>query len=148
MDYEIREAETDDLEGLLGLYAIMSGEPADAHDSRAEQTLSDMKSRGFVHVLVAVCGQTVASTVTVTVIPSLTHGLRPYAVVEHVVTHPDYRGNGMASALLKKAEATASASDCYKLMLITGRKEENVHRLYIGAGYSAFGKTAYVKRLD
>ena len=148
MEYSIREAELCDLEGLLNLYAIMSDEPAIPRDDRAEKTLSDIAGSGFVHVLVAVCGETVASTVTVSILPSLTHGLRPYAVVEHVVTHPDYRGNGIASALLKRAEETAHAQNCYKLMLITGRQEENVHHLYRGAGYSALGKTAYVKRLD
>src|SRR5690606_24163545 len=43
------------------------------------------------------------SSCTATVIPNLTRGCRPYAVVENVVTHVDFRARGYGKAILQAA---------------------------------------------
>ena len=40
------------------------------------------------HILAAVEGGEVLSSCTLLIVPNLTHGGRPYGVVENVVTHP------------------------------------------------------------
>ena len=44
------------------------------------------------------------------IIPNLTRGLRPYAFVENVVTHADYRGKGYATACLNYARRRKTAT--------------------------------------
>ncbi|MCL2507797.1 MAG: GNAT family N-acetyltransferase [Oscillospiraceae bacterium] len=147
MSFLIREAEKGDLESLLNLYTHLNDKEATPADSCAEAVFDRILRAENQHLLVAVTDGVIAATLTLTVLPGLTQSLRSYAVVEHVVTHGEYRRKGLSSALLAHAEEIARTEGCYKLMLITGKKEESVHRLYMRAGYSSEGKTAYVKPL-
>ncbi len=148
MNYYVREACEKDLSGLVTLYTFLNSNTVTENLPKASEILQRMLSSGNIHLLVADCSGTIAATVTVTIIDSLTHSLRPYALVEHVVTHPDFRRQGMSGALLSYAEKLAESKSCYKLMLITGQQSETVHRLYQKAGYKSEGKTAYVKILE
>lgn len=51
-------------------------------------------------------GKIIASCVCV-IIPNLTRNVRPYAFVENVVTHKDYRGKGDATECLSRAREIA-----------------------------------------
>ena len=86
------------------------------------------------------------SSCTLTVIPNLTRGCAPYGVVENVVTHADHRRQGHAAAVLKAALADAWAARCYKVMLLTGRKDEGTLRFYEAAGFDRNEKQALIAR--
>ena len=91
-------------------------------------------------------GQIVASCVCV-IIPNLTRGVRPYAFVENVVTHGEYRKKGYATACLDYAKKIAKEQGCYKMMLLTGSKEESTLQFYRNAGYNSADKTAFIQWL-
>ena len=82
------------------------------------------------------------------IIPNLTRNVRPYALVENVVTHADHRGMGYATACLNYAREIAKKSDCYKIMLITGSPLESTLNFYRHAGYHSDGKTAFIQYLN
>ncbi len=92
-------------------------------------------------------GKIVSSCVCV-IIPNLTRGIRPYAFVENVVTHADYRGKGYATECLDFAKEIAVKANCYKMMLLTGSKKEATLKFYGNAGYSSTEKTAFVQWLE
>lgn len=97
------------------------------------------------HLIVCeVEGKIVASCVCV-IIPNLTRNVRPYAFVENVVTHGDYRKKGYATACLNYAKEIAKENNCYKMMLLTGSKEESTLRFYANAGYNSSDKTAFIQ---
>lgn len=81
------------------------------------------------------------------IIPNLTRGIRPYAFVENVVTHRDYRGRGYASECLKYAKTVTEDDHCYKMMLLTGSKEKETLQFYENAGYNSSDKTAFIQWL-
>jgi len=93
-------------------------------------------------------GETLVCSCTITVIPNLTRGCRPYGVVENVVTHADHRKQGHAKAVLHEALDFAWSQRCYKVMLMTGRKDEATLRFYEGAGFDRHGKQAFVAKPD
>lgn len=64
------------------------------------------------------------------IIPNLTRNVRFYAFVENVVTHGDYRKKGYATACLNYAKQIAKENNCYKMMLLTGSKEESTLSFY------------------
>lgn len=81
------------------------------------------------------------------IIPNLTRGVRPYAFVENVVTHLDYRGKGYAADCLQYAKDIAEKNNCYKMMLLTGSKKESTLKFYENAGYNCSDKTAFIQWL-
>lgn len=100
------------------------------------------------HLIVCeVDGKIVASCVCV-VIPNLTRNVRPYAFVENVVTHRDNRKKGYTTACLNYARQIAEANHCYKMMLLTGSKEESTLNFYRNAGYNSSDKTAFIQWID
>jgi GNAT superfamily N-acetyltransferase len=72
---------------------------------------------------------------TLIVIPNLTRRGAPYALIENVVTHADHRRAGHGRAVLKAAVAAAWAAGCYKVMLLTGRKDAGTLAFYLRAGF-------------
>ena len=81
------------------------------------------------------------------IIPNLTRNVRPYAFVENVVTHSDYRGKGYATDCLNYAKELAEKAECYKMMLLTGSKEDSTLNFYTKAGYNSTDKTAFIQWL-
>ena len=100
------------------------------------------------HLIVCeIDGKIVASCACV-IIPNLTRGVRPYAFVENVVTHRDYRKKGYATACLNFAKQIAKQNHYYKMMLLTGSKEESTLNFYRNAGYNSSDKTAFIQWID
>ena len=99
------------------------------------------------HILVGELDGRLVSSVTLVVIPNLTRGMRPYALLENVVTDARYRGRGCASALMGEAVRLARQSGCYKAMLLTGSKKLETLRFYERCGFNARDKTAFIRWL-
>ena len=99
-----------------------------------------------LHYLVTDVAGTLVSTCTLTIIPNLTRSARPYGLIENVVTHPDFRRRGIGTAILRFALRLAWEQGCYKVMLLTGRKDEATLRFYELAGFEAGEKTGFVAK--
>jgi len=84
------------------------------------------------------------STCTLAVIPNLPHGGRPYAQIENVVTHTDFRGRGYGKALITHVLQLAWQENCYKVLLMTGKRE--AHSFYESCGFIKGDKTGFVAR--
>ena len=106
----------------------------------ADRGLTVLGVRDGAGVLVATC--------VLHVMPNLTRGARPYALVENVVVHRDRRRRGLGTRLLRDAQRRAWAADCYKVMLLTGSRRPEVHRFYREAGFDGEAKHGYVARPD
>jgi GNAT superfamily N-acetyltransferase len=86
------------------------------------------------------------SSCTLAIVPNLSRGGRSYGVIENVVTHADYRQQGLGRRVLTYALAVAWQADCYKVHLATGSKRESTLRFYEGAGFRRDGKTYFEMR--
>lgn len=90
--------------------------------------------------------ETLISSCTITVIPNLTRGCKPYGVIENVVTHASHRNQGYGKALLAHALAHAWSVGCYKVMLLTGRKDQATFQFYASAGFDRHEKQAFIAK--
>ncbi|MBR4246457.1 MAG: GNAT family N-acetyltransferase [Treponema sp.] len=143
----IREANKNDLNALLELYLYLHEDSIPNQDKHLENTWKQIMEDKNHHLIVnEVDGKIVSSCVCV-IIPNLTRNVRPYAFVENVVTHADYRKKGYASECLDYARTIAKKENCYKMMLLTGSKREETLRFYEKAGYNSKDKTAFVQWL-
>ncbi len=141
----VREIRANELYALLELYLHLHESKIPDNTEYLERTWQTITEDKNHHIFVAEeNGQLVSSCVCV-IIPNLTRGVRPYAFVENVVTHKDYRNRGFATAVLEKAKQTAIDCNCYKMMLLTGSKKKSTLDFYRKAGYNSEDKTAFIQ---
>lgn len=141
----IREVEEKDLQGLLQLYMQLHDNPMPEFTKELSELWQSILEDKTHHIIVAEeDGQIVSSCVCV-IIPNLTHGQQPYVLVENVITAEAYRKRGLATACLHYAKELAQKENCYKLMLLTGSKQESTLRFYEQAGYNRNDKTAFIQ---
>ena len=141
----IREINIDDRDGLLELYTHLHEDGIPAVDEKLDALWKQIVNDRDYHIIVAEVDGKIVSSCTCVIIPNLTRKQSPYAFVENVVTHSDYRKQGLASACLERAKQIAVEEGCYKMMLLTGSKEESTLRFYEAAGYNRKDKTAFIQ---
>ncbi len=144
----VREVIENELKELLELYLHLHEESVPELTEHLNKTWQTIMQDENHHIIVKeIDGKLVSSCVCV-VIPNLTRNIRPYAFVENVVTHEDYRGKGYATECLNYARTLAEKENCYKMMLLTGSKKESTLKFYERAGYNSSDKTAFIQWLE
>lgn len=144
----IREITDGDFDGLMKLYTQLHDNPLPDKSERVMGIWQQILADDNHHIIVAEeDGKIVSSSVCV-IIPNLTHGQRPYAFVENVITDENYRCRGLATQCLDYARKIAVKENCYKIMLLTGSKLDSTLRFYERAGYNSNDKTAFIQWLD
>lgn len=141
----IREIIPSDLHSLLSLYTQLHNNPMPDEKEKVERLWKGILEDTLHHIIVAEEDKKIVSSCVCVIIPNLTHGQRPYAFVENVITDEQYRGRGYATACLDYARKLAIKENCYKIMLLTGSKKEETLRFYERAGYNANDKTAFIQ---
>ncbi len=142
----IREVAAAELPALLHLYTHLNPNDPPLPLNEAAEIWTPMVQDPNRCVYGAYRENELVAACTLVVIPNLTRGGRPYALIENVVTHADHRRRGYATAVLKHALAAAWTRGCYKVMLLTGSKTEATLRFYENAGFRRGDKTGFVAR--
>lgn len=144
---EVRAVRPDELDALLELYKHMHSQddPLPGRE-RVSSVWESMLASPMMRVFVIERDGRLVSSCVMAIVPNLTRAVRPYGLIENVVTHAAYRQQGLGTAVLRHALETAWQEGCYKVMLLTGRKDPAVHRFYEGAGFHGGDKTGYIAR--
>lgn len=144
----IREANKNDSDEILQLYLYLHEKSIPEDSQHLRNTWDNIINAANHHLIVCeIDGKIVASCVCV-IIPNLTRNVRPYAFVENVVTHGEYLKKGYATDCLNFTKKIAEENNCYKIMLLTGSKEESTLNFYRNAGYNSSDKTAFIQWID
>ena len=109
-----------------------------------DQFLDVLAHRG-TEVLGYIKGGRVVSMVTLHVLPNMTYGGRPYALIENVVTAKAMQKRGYGRATMEAAVASAKQAGCYKIMVLTGRGR-SAKGFYDAVGFSADEKWGMIIR--
>jgi GNAT superfamily N-acetyltransferase len=134
-----------DLDALLALYTHLHVHDLPRpHRSVVEETWHTALANPMIRYFGGFDDNTLVSSCTITVIPNLTRGCRPYGLIENVVTHEAHRGKGWGKRLLRETLDFAWSRNCYKVLLLTGRKDEATLNFYDSAGFDRNGKTGFV----
>lgn len=141
----IRAAEQADLPALLDLYRHLIPEDARCPDDKATDILERLARFEGSAVLVGLLGTDLIASCTVIVVPNLTRGGTPYALIENVVTDAGHRNKGLGKAILKAALDRAWDAGCYKAMLMTGSQKPSTLAFYEAAGFEQ-SKTGFQAR--
>jgi len=143
----IRMVNRNDLPALQELYLNLHETNIMPITSESLKVWEEILRTPNYHILIGEYMGKVVSSVTIIILKNLTRNMRPYALIENVVTVPEYRKKGYAGLLLKKAVELAKENNCYKIMLLSGSTNEATIKLYKNAGFSDTEKTGYIIRL-
>ena len=142
MSVVVRPAGPDDLAAVLGLLAQLNPEDEALAPDLAVATWRAILAQPGVETLVACLGEAVVACLTLVVVPNLSRGAKPYALIENVVTDEAHRGKRIGRRLLDAALARAWELGAYKVMLTTGSKKDSTLGFYRAAGFTD-DKTAF-----
>lgn len=135
---EITEATKDDIAGLCELLELLFGQEAEFRPDHSLQStgleqIIDFPERGRILTLRE--GASLVGMVNVLLTISTALGGR-VALLEDMIVHPNYRGSGAGSELLRAAINLAKSSGCRRITLLTDRANESAQRFYERHGFS------------
>lgn len=145
MSEVIRLARYEELKEIVKLYKQLQPNDSDVSDNSELKEIWDSiyKDPNLYYIVVEVDGKIVSSC-NIAIIKNLTRNLRPYGLIENVVTDLNYRKRGYATKALNFALDIARKNSCYKVMLLTGSKNEETLRFYETVGFERGVKTGFV----
>jgi ribosomal protein S18 acetylase RimI-like enzyme len=135
----IRPATVDDLDALKALLtALHDTDPWESsREGEARSALDEIVRDDRRCLLVAFADGRPVGTLDIIVVPNLTRGARPFAVVENVVVLPESRRAGVGRQLMQTGLDFARERGCYKVQLVSANKRDAAHHLYRAMGFDA-----------
>ena len=143
----LREAILSDINSLQQLYLHLHETDKLPESEELHALWNEIIEDENYYIFVGEIEGKIVSSVTLVIIKNLTRGMKPYALIENVVTDKGYRNRGYAKALMQSAIEIAKNRGCYKIMLLTGAKNESILRFYEQCGFNSKDKTAFIKWL-
>ena len=142
---QIRLAQSNDYQQLIDLLRQLN--PDDPPATEIEPgVFEEILASPNLQLIVAEDNNRLLGTCYLNLIPNMTRGGRPYALIENVVTDSGYRNRGIGKALLNHAVELSWQANCYKVMLMSGRTNDAVHAFYRSCGFDPDAKQAYIQR--
>jgi ribosomal protein S18 acetylase RimI-like enzyme len=139
----VRPATPDDLAEILRLYRQLTDEdtPVLLPDSdRASSVLDAMAAQSGRQMLVAESGRQISGTADLLIVPNLTHGGAPWAVIENVVVDEGARRHGVGRALMADLVLRCTQAGCYKMQLLSNKRRTVAHEFYRSVGFEAMAE--------
>jgi len=146
-ELNIRSADQNDLPALLALYGQLHPDDELVPLAVAGRLLEQLSLYSGSSIFLGLQDETIVATCTLIVIPNLTRGGTPYALIENVVTDAQHRKLGYGRLILEAAMAAAWRHGCYKVMLLTGSKDPATLRFYAEAGFEQSKKGFQARRI-
>jgi GNAT superfamily N-acetyltransferase len=143
----VRIAGRDDIAPLLDLYQHLNPGDAQATVEDGLKNWEVLKLYPGSDIFVACVDDVLVASCTLIIVPNLTRGGMPYALIENVVTHAGHRRQGHGKAVLHAAIDAAWRAGCYKAMLLTGSKEVGTLKFYQEAGFEQSKTGFQVRRI-
>ncbi|MGK7864425.1 GNAT family N-acetyltransferase, partial [Falsiroseomonas sp. E2-1-a4] len=136
-----RLARASDISSLPEMFAASDVSAAVQTPERAEAIRQDTLQHPGVQVFVSGRSDRIAATCMLVTAPSLLRAGR-CNVLENVVTHPAFQGQGHGRAVVTAALDRAWTRGCCHVLMQSGRKDPWVHAFYQGLGFRPGLRTA------
>jgi GNAT superfamily N-acetyltransferase len=147
MHAKLRPATLIDQHALRDLYGQLNpADPPWPSDAVAAAALAKVLKHNGTTILVCEVSDIAVGTCMLVVCPNFSRSGRPFALIENVVTHRDYRNRGYGRQIVEHAIEMARQQGCYRVTLMTGSRREETLQFYEASGLQRHTKTAFEKR--
>jgi GNAT superfamily N-acetyltransferase len=140
----VQETDVDELISLYAHYTAAENLPPLSPDQVQKIWRKIERNPGVEYYAVEIEGR-IAAACILTITPSFIRGGSGYGVIEHVVTHEDFRRRGLAKKLMEFILGHAWAEGCTEVMLLSGSDLTPAHKLYEGLGFDKHQRTGFIK---
>lgn len=143
----IRRIQETDLDELISLYAHYTGPEnrPPLSQTQIQKIWREIERNPGVEYFAVEQEGRIAAACILTITPSFLRGGSGFGVIEHVVTHEDFRRRGLARALMEFIMAHAWEKGCTEIMLLSGSDLAPAHKLYESLGFDKHGRTGFIK---
>ena len=130
---------------LPALVAMLADDRLGAQREDSSQPLNSKYRAAFDAIdrdpnnalIVAETGQSIVGMLQLTFIPYLTHTGSWRCLIEGVRIHPDYRGHGLGTTLIKWSIESARKRHCRIIQLTSDKQRPEALRFYEALGFEA-----------
>ena len=143
----IRRATKADMPKLLELYKELHPLDPPIDDNMAADVWEQSINSGAIY-FVADNNERIVATCYVAIIPNITRLCSPIGFLENIITSTSCRRRGIGRKLLEAAVDYAKERGCYKVMIQSGIKRTDAHKLYETAGFDSSSKRAFEIRFN
>lgn len=143
---KIREATINDCQPLNVLYLQLNPSDQVVDKQEFKKQLQIISTLDWLKIFVCEVNSKIITTCYLNVIPNLTRGLKPYAMIENIVTDIEYRNRGYGKAIVKHTVNEAWDLGCYKVVILTGSTKKSTLEFYKNCGFKSGDKTAFIAR--
>ncbi|MGK7899125.1 MAG: GNAT family N-acetyltransferase [Xenococcus sp. (in: cyanobacteria)] len=92
------------------------------------------------YIYLAYLENTAIGTFSLLFMPTMMHrGFHRSAILDSVVIHSDYRGQGLGSKMVQQALKISANAGCYKVTLSSNLKRDRAHKFYQSLGFKQHG---------
>ena len=123
----IRTATEADIPRILELYRQLALTPREAEEQTGCSTedyrlaFTEIDNLPGYELVVAEDEGIIIGSLMLAIVPNLSHGARPWAVIENVIVDEAYRRFGVGRRLMEYAAGRAREAGCYKVGLTSTR---------------------------
>jgi GNAT superfamily N-acetyltransferase len=145
MNIEIRDANENDLQDILSLYAQPSmdnGKVLSIVD--AQKIFNRIQQYPNYVVYVALMNNVIVGTFALLIMDNLAHIGTPSGIVEDVAVDQNNQGRGIGKKMMQFAMQKCKESGCYKLILSSNVKRTKAHQFYESLGFKQHGISFHV----
>jgi L-amino acid N-acyltransferase YncA len=139
----IRLATEEDIPRILELYQQLAITTSEVEGQRClslddyQQVFGEIsRFRGCELVVAEDHGEVIGSLVLV-IVPNLSHGALPWAIIENVIVDRKQRRRGVGRQLMEYAITRAKESNCCRMGLISSKSRREAHHFYRALGFEA-----------
>ena len=139
----VRAAAEGDIPRILELYYDLTSAVSPAEEQsrpsldNAQRVIEEIAAMPGHELLVAEEDGLVVGTMVLLVVPNLSHGALPWAIVENMIVDGKYRRRGIGQLLMEYAFNYAREAGCYKVQLLSNKKRPQAHQFYCSLGFEA-----------
>jgi len=142
----IRKIKKNEIDQLVELYFHYISEEnlPSITKIKMDNIWNQIESNPCINYFVLEVEEKIIASCILTITPSFIRGGDGFGIIEHVVTNSDFRRKGFGESIVKYSLDYAWGNGCTEVMLLSGSKNKNAHKMYEKIGFDKYRKTGFI----